>query len=254
MNTSELKKKMKSGKPTFGSWITLSHPAVTEIMIQAGFEWLVIDLEHSAISIGEAQVLIQLMDNAGIVPFVRVTSHNPDLIKRVLDAGAKGLIVPQVNSRQEAREIARCATYPPQGTRGVGLGRASGYGMNFEGYRKQIQKELILMVQIEHIDAVSCAEDILRTPGVDGYVLGPYDLSGSLGTPGAFYTPAMKKAIQQVNIAARRAKTCAGVHVVQPSLADVRQRLSEGYRFIALSLDTIFLASGARQFLKEARR
>src|SRR5579885_2235656 len=127
-----LKQRLRSGDTTVGSWITLAHPAIAEIMAKAGFDWLVVDLEHSVITIREAEELIRVIELCGSVPLVRVSANEPVQIKRVMDAGAHGVVVPMVNSREDAARAVASVKYPPRGARGAGLARAQGYGTSFE--------------------------------------------------------------------------------------------------------------------------
>lgn len=143
-------------------------------MADAGFDWLCIDLDHTVIDYSAAQQLILTIQSKGLKAFVRVGENNPLIIKRVLDAGADGIIVPSVNSAEEARKAVNAVNYPPKGTRGVGLARAQGYGFNFEDYRDNKSKEITLIVQIEHYNAISELDSILRVDGVDGTFIGPY--------------------------------------------------------------------------------
>ena len=136
---------------SLGSWISLGHPSIAEIMADAGFDWLCIDLEHSVTDFFEAQQLIMAIQSKGIKAYVRVGENNTRIIKRILDAGADGIIVPSVNSAAEALKAVKSVKYPPLGTRGVGLARAQSYGFGFENYRDVIAKEIKLIVQIEHI-------------------------------------------------------------------------------------------------------
>ena len=172
--------KIKEKVLTIGSWITIGHPAVAEIMANAGFDWLVIDLEHSVIGIEKAGELIRVIDLCGISPLVRVTSNNPDQIKRLMDSGAHGIIVPMVNSYEDAVKAVSATRYQPKGTRGVGLGRAQGYGTKFGEYFEWQKNGPIVIVQIEHIDAIKQIDKILTVPGVDGFLIGPYDISCSI--------------------------------------------------------------------------
>ena len=180
-----LKDLLKGRGVTLGSWITLGHPAIGEILAGCGFDWLTIDMEHSAITLAECQELVRVIELAGCAPLARVGENDPNLLKRVMDAGAHGVIVPQVNSREEALRAVASVRYPPEGTRGVGLARAQGYGLNFDTYREWNREESVVIVQVEHIEAVKHLGEILSVPGVDGFIVGPYDLSASLGHPGA---------------------------------------------------------------------
>ena len=237
-----LKYKLQTNQLTIGSWITLGHPAIAEIMAQSGFDWLTVDMEHSAITLHEAQQLIQVIELSGCVPLVRVGSNDPNLIKRVMDAGSHGVIVPMVNSAEDAEAAVKAVKYPPVGTRGVGLARAQGYGVDFENYKDWAEKESIVIVQIEHIDAVDHIEEILSTDGVDGFIIGPYDLSGSLGMPGEFNDPKVIEALERVKEAVEKVDIISGFHVVPPEPDQLKEKIDEGYRFLAYSLDSLFLA------------
>jgi 2-dehydro-3-deoxyglucarate aldolase len=222
-------------------------------MVEAGFDWLVVDLEHTVIGIESAQSLIQVISLGGCVPLVRLTCNDPNQIKRVMDAGAHGVVVPMVNSREEAERAVSAVKYPPEGTRGVGLARAQGYGAEFEEYMDWQRRESVVIVQIEHIKAVENMESILTTPGVDGYIIGPYDLSGSLGVPGQFDHPDVKKALERVKEVTRDLKAASGFHVVQPNPVEVDEKVAEGYQFIAFGLDILFLGNSCREGLKAIR-
>lgn len=250
LETDSLKHKLKNNQLTIGSWITLGHPAIAEIMVQSGFDWLTVDMEHSAITMHEAQQLIQTIDLAGCVPLVRVGNNDPNLIKRVMDAGAHGVIVPMVNSASDAEAAVRAVKYPPKGTRGVGLARAQGYGVDFENYKEWVEKESIVIVQIEHIDAVNNIEEILLTEGVDGFIIGPYDLSGSLGIPGEFNNSKVIEALEVVKQAAKKCNIISGFHVVPPMPDMLIDKIHEGYRFLAYSLDSLLLATSCRNDLE----
>lgn len=248
-----LKKRLKKKELTIGSWLQIGSPIVAEIMAQAGFDWLVVDMEHSAIGIDKAQSLIQIIELAGCVPLVRLSSNDPVLIRRVMDAGSHGIIVPNVNSADDAVEAVKAIKYPPNGTRGVGLFRAQGYGFNFEEYKKWQAAESVVIVQIEHIEGVNNLEAILNTDGVDGFIIGPYDLSASLGIPGEFEHPDFKAALHTVHRVSEEANVLMGIHVVMPDVAAAMERINEGYRFIAYSIDTLFLGQSCRDGLKQIR-
>ena len=239
---------------SFGSWITLPHPSVAELLVRAGFDWLTVDLEHSAITLESAAELIRVIDLAGISPFVRVGSHDANVIKRVMDAGAHGIIASTVNTPEQAAAIVAAVKYPPVGTRGVGLSRAQGFADEFEEHYRWLNGESIVLVQIEHIEAVRNLEAILRVPGVDGFFIGPYDLSASLGIPGDFAHPKMVAALAEVQRVKSLVPTVAGVHVVQPVPAEARRKMQDGYRFIAFGIDYLFLLNHARSGLEDLRR
>lgn len=248
-----LKDKIKSRKLTLGSWITLGHPALAEIMAKAGFDWLVVDLEHSVISIDVAGELIRVIDLCGVAPLVRLTSNDSDQIKRVMDVGAHGIIVPMVNTPAEAARAVAATRYPPLGSRGVGLSRAQGYGANFQEYLKWQSDGPVVIVQIEHKDAMDALEDILNVPGVDGFILGPYDLSCSLGIPGQFERPEYVSAVAHILETGKRLGRPAGLHIVEPNLQELEQTIRQGYTFIAYSVDFRMLDVSARQGIARLR-
>jgi 2-keto-3-deoxy-L-rhamnonate aldolase RhmA len=240
-----------NNKVAIGSWITLAHPAIAEIMANAGFDWLAIDLEHSVITIREAEELIRVIELSGVIPLVRLTSNNPDLIKRVMDAGAHGIIVPNVNSVQDAEKAVSSAKYPPLGNRGVGLARAQKYGSEFDKYKEWQTNEAIIIAQIEHIDAVNNFKDILSVTGIDGFIVGPYDLSGSLGAPGDFNHPDFIKAMIKIKDIADEVKAVGGIHIIEPDVEQLSHRIDEGFRFIAYSLDIRMLDYSCRSALSK---
>lgn len=245
-----LKQKLKKRKLTIGSWITIGHTVVAEIMAKVGYDWLTVDMEHSAITLDIAQDLIRVIELCGVVPLVRVGENDPNLIKRVMDAGAHGVIVPMVNSKDDAEKSVASVQYPPKGFRGVGLARAQKYGVDFEGYKKWNEQESIVIVQIEHIKAVENLESILSVPGVDGFIIGPYDLSGSLGVPGQFDHPEMLKALNRVKDVSEKMNALSGFHVIPPEVEALQEKIREGYKFIAHSLDILFLGNGCRNALQ----
>lgn len=249
MDKNILKDSLKKRKLAWGSWITLSHPAIAEIMAKAGFSWLAVDLEHSVITIREAEELIRVIELCGVVPLVRLSANDPVQIKRVMDAGAYGVIVPMVNSAAQAEQAVASVHYPPRGRRGVGLARAQGYGSSFPGYREWLQQGAVVIVQVEHIQAVENLPEILAVEGVDGFLVGPYDLSASLGIPGQWEHPRMAEAMARIREVGAVSKTAPGIHVVEPDPEAVRQKVAEGYRFIAYSLDIRLLDCACRQGL-----
>ena len=241
-------------KTKIGSWITLNNPSIAEIMADAGFDWLCVDMEHSVIDYFEAKQLIMAIQSKGIKAYVRVGENNTRIIKRILDAGADGIIIPSVNSAQEARKAVDAFKYPPMGKRGVGLSRAQGYGFNFENYRDQATKELKLILQIEHINAIEELEEIVTIEGIDGTFIGPYDLSGSIGKPGEWDHPTVKEALLKYERIAKDSNKLMGYHVIEPQHSLVQEKIDKGYNFIAFSLDTLFLGSIARNEMRQIKK
>ena len=248
MNT--LKKRLASNLITVGSWITIGNVTIAEIMAGAGFDWLVVDLEHSVISIDVAGDLIRTIDLCGVAPLVRLTSNDPDQIKRVMDAGAHGIIVPMVNCADEAELAVAAVRYAPDGTRGVGLARAQGYGVRFREYFAWQKENAVVIVQIEHKDALEHLEEILTVPGVDGFIIGPYDLSCSMGIPGEFEHPDYVAAVNHICEIGKRLGVSSGLHVVEPDARLLEQTVGAGYTFIAYSVDIRMLDCGCREGLR----
>jgi 2-keto-3-deoxy-L-rhamnonate aldolase RhmA len=243
---SRLKHKLKANQLSLGTWITLGHAGIAEIFARAGFDWLVVDMEHSTISIEQAGELIRTIDLAGVAPLVRLTSNDINQIKRVMDAGAHGIVVPNINSPQEAKDAVTATRYAPLGRRGVGLARAQRYGPGFREYLDWQKDGPVVIVQIEHYAALEHLEDIFSVPGVDAFIIGPYDLSCSMGMPGEFERPEFLAAMGRILKAGLKVGCPAGLHMVEPDPSRLRQVIDEGYRFIAYSVDIRMLDVSAR--------
>ena len=226
-----------SKKTTLGSWLTLAHPAIAEIMSISDFDWLTIDLEHSTISIREAEDLIRIISLNKKIPLVRLTSNDENQIKRIMDAGANGIIVPMIKTKEEALKAVQFCKYPPQGKRGVGLARAQGYGEKFDQYVKWEKNNSIIIVQIEHYKAVENLQDILSVKGIDGFFVGPYDLSASLNIPGKFSHPKFVKYMLLLKKYLKNKNIIKGFHVVEPDRKELKAKIKEGYNFLGYSLD-----------------
>jgi len=244
----------KSKSISIGSWITLGHFSIAEIMANAGFDWLCIDLEHSVIDYYEMEQLIATIYANNCIPYVRVSANDPVIIKRALDAGTKGIIVPMINNREDAIKVVKAVKYPPVGTRGVGLARAQGYGFNFEEYSKNINDEIIVIAQIEHKDSIENLGEILDTDGIYGTMIGPYDLSGSIGKPGQFDDPKVKKLLKDYETISKSFEKPMGYHIIKPDHKLVLDKINIGYEFISFSLDTLFLGSLCRDELTKIKK
>lgn len=248
-----LKTKLSENKLTIGSWITIGHPNIADIMASAGFEWLVVDMEHTSIDLTTAQSLISTIQANGVKALVRVSKNEEVIIKKVLDSGADGIIVPMVKSKADALKAIEYAKYPPLGKRGVGLYRAQKYGIGFEEYKKWVEEELVIIAQIEHIEAVENIEEIITTDGIDGVIIGPYDLSGSMGYPGEFYRQDVENAISDVLESCKKHNVPSGFHVIESNPSNLIQRIEQGCTFLAYSLDFFFLGDSAREGMNRIR-
>jgi len=249
----QLKSKLSQGELTIGSWITLGHPAIAEIMAAAGFDWLVLDMEHSVLELSEIQTLIQVLDGQQCPAIVRLTSNHPDQIKRVMDAGATGVMVPMVKSAADAKAAVQSVYYPPRGQRGVGLARAQGYGARFQQYRGWLEDNAVIVAMIEHVDAVKAIDEILAVDGIDAYIIGPYDLSGSMGRPGELNHPDVQSAIARVLEAGQRSGKPGGIHVIEPDQEELQRRIAAGFNFLGYGLDIRILDSLCRSHMQNIR-
>ncbi|SFV75419.1 2-dehydro-3-deoxyglucarate aldolase [hydrothermal vent metagenome] len=240
-----LKNKLKNNELTIGSWIMMGHPMSVEVMALAGFDWLVVDIEHTSIDFEMLQTLIATIQAHHIKALVRVSKNEEVVIKRVLDMGADGIVVPMINSKEDAMQAVSYAKYPPRGTRGVGLYRATKYGTKFEEYKKWVENELVIIAQIEHIDAVNNIDDILEVDGIDGTIIGPYDLSGSMGYPGEFEREDVKNAVEKVLQRCKTFNIPSGFHVVDTDPKKLQEKIKQGCTFLAYGIDYFFMRDGA---------
>ena len=241
----------KEKKFSLGSWITIGHPSIAEVMCDAGFDWLCIDMEHSQIDINNLLNLIIAIQGRKLKAYVRVGSNDSSIIKKVLDSGADGIIIPQINNVDEAKRAINNVRYSPVGARGLGLARAQGYGFGLENYLKEKAKNIELIVQIEHYKGIENLHQILSLDGLDGSFLGPYDLSASIGIPGQFNTKKFKDLVIEYNQITSKFSKKKGFHVVSKNIEDVTQKKSEGYDFLAFNFDVFFMGLSIREFLKK---
>ena len=251
-----LKQKLKDGRTVIGSWISTASPIAAELMASTGFDFLTVDAEHSSIDLAQTQVLFQAMraGNPDCAPLVRMPGITYAETKRYLDSGAAGVIAPMVNSTAQAEELIRAVKYPPEGMRGVGFCRANGYGHRLREVMETANAESFVCVQIEHVDALKNIDAILAVQGIDAAMIGPYDLSASMGITGQFEHKDMVSAASMILDACRKHGVFPGIHVVQPDSAEVLRRANEGYRFVAYSLDITMLLNACVNGLEEIRK
>jgi 2-keto-3-deoxy-L-rhamnonate aldolase RhmA len=244
------RQQLKSGKPLIGTMVTLPTAATAEILADIGFDWLFLDAEHSSLNYNDIQGILQAVgDKVSCV--VRLSSADEVPIKKVLDLGAAGIIAPQVNTVEQAKDVVRFSRYSPNGTRGVGLGRAHGYGMRFEDYMETANDNVAVIVQAEHIQAVECIESIVNIEGIDGIMLGPYDLSSSLGKMGKLKDPEVTDAIDRVFKACQSSNLSIGYFGVNAKA--VEPYLKKGYNLILAGVDTLHLGNAARDLFNELK-
>jgi len=239
-----IRSKLKSGIPSIGSWMQLPCSSVAEIMGQSGYDWVAVDMEHGSISTNQLPDLFRALELGDTLPLVRLIQGDQKECKSALDAGAGGVIVPMVESAFELRSIQMACSWPPTGNRGVGFSRANLFGKHFAKYSEEAQKPL-LIAMIEHVRAVSNLAEILEVPGLDAILIGPYDLSASMGITAQFDTTEFIEIMGKIKFLCKSANIASGIHVVAPSPYQLQERLKDGYQFIAYSLDSVFLEKSA---------
>lgn len=237
-----------SNNPYFGSWVQIGHPAIAEILAQAGLSWLALDCEHGEAEDADIGNFCRACNQHQVKPLVRVKENAVMPIRRALDLGAQGVIIPLVNNRVEAEQAVKSANFPPNGIRGFAWQRGNQWGVNFDQYAKNFRPLVIVM--IESKTAVENIDEILGVAGIDGVLIGPYDLSGSYGITGQTSHQLIVDACAKVGAAATKHNKLAGYHIVTPNSTNVKTAIAQGYNFIALGMDSYFLQSGIKQALE----
>jgi len=232
-----------------GSWIQIGNHEVVEILAASGFSWLAIDREHTAIELGDLPPLFTAMEKHNVVPFVRVAENNPIEIRKTLDLGAKGVIVPLVNSELEARRAVAAARYSPRGVRGYSFSRANLYGREFREELEDAEENIAVIAMIESREAVENIHEILAVEGIDGVFVGPYDLSGSYALPGELDALVVQDAIGEVLASCKKHGKSAGMHIVMPEPGTIKRAITRGFTFLALGMDTSLLRVAADKVL-----
>lgn len=247
MKPNQVKRKLRNGEVSLGTWVTIANSDVAEILANIGMDWLVFDTEHAPLSIETIEGMIQGTSGTDTVPLVRVAGNDMVLIKRALDIGSYGVIVPLVNTVDDAKKAVSYTRYPPKGVRGVGPRRCSVYGIRTQEYFRWADEEIITIVQVETAEAVSNIDDIMSVEGVDACFIGPNDLSTSLGNRGDQTDPRYIKAVERVLDASRKHSVPVGTMTYDAN--EVRLALSRGFKFISLSADFRHLIRGAKFML-----
>lgn len=254
MITNPVRKALRQRRVTLGTWLQIGHAASAEILAASGFDWIAADCEHTDISVRDVADMARAISGTRAVPLVRVSENRPLAIRKALDMGAMGVIVPLVNSAEEAELAVMAAKYPPRGVRGFSFSRMNRWGRDFDAYARAANDNVAVVAMIESREAAENIEAILAVDGVDGVFIGPYDMSGSFGMPGRTDSAPVQKACRDVVKACARAGKSAGMHVVLPTPSAIRAALAEGFTFLALGIDTVFLRASADAALEVARR
>jgi 2-dehydro-3-deoxyglucarate aldolase/4-hydroxy-2-oxoheptanedioate aldolase len=245
-----LKQKLKDGKKTAGAWLQVASPITAEIMSRAGFDWLLIDMEHGPGDILSLIAQLQAMNGSGVVPLVRVVGNDALLIKRVLDAGALGILVPNVHTKAEAEAAYAACKYSPDGIRGIaGSPRSAGYGYNDHERMLIANERTIVMIQIESPKAVANLDEILEVTGIDVFFIGPRDLATSMG----YFNDPSQPRVQEAIATIERKVLGAGriLATVGGTWEQSREKYNKGYQMLTLMSDGVSLSLMAADMMKK---
>lgn len=248
MKQNHVRAKLKRGEPSIGTWLTLPDPVAARLMARVGFDWLTVEMEHAPITIETAALSFGLIAGEGVAPLVRVPWNTAENIKRVLDNGAWGIVVPMVNSRAEAEAAVEAARYQPQGNRSVGGQlHAASFDTDPATYYARANEEILVVLMIEHIRGVEAAAEICSVPGVDAVFIGPNDLCNSMGKAPVFDSPdpAFVQAVQHVRATAKKHGVAPGIHVTDAAAA--QRRIGEGFQLIAVISEAGMMLAKARE-------
>ena len=240
-------------KTTIGTWITTYNPTALDVISKCDFDWICIDMEHSSITLEQLENLLNILDKNKSNSFVRVSDNNKTEIKKVLDLGAKGIIVPMVNTAIQAKNAISYATYPPKGQRGFALARAQGYGYDLKNYAK-ISRNIKIVIQIETIQGINNLDEILEIKGLYATLIGPRDLSGSIGKSGDYKNNKFLKALEKYEKLSKKKKISMGIHIAYPETNTVNQFIRKGYKFVAIGTDMTFLGNICREKLSKIKK
>lgn len=248
----KLKRDLAAGKVCIGATITMQNTVVAELFSHVGLDWIWFEMEHSATSDGGALAMLQATNGADVCTVVRVPWNDKTMIKRALDNGPDGIIIPLVNTAEEAEAAVRAMKYPPAGERGAGLSRAQCYGIHMAEYMQTANDEVMTTLMIEHVIAVKNIDQILAVKGVDSVMVGALDLSGSMGLLGNTSHPEVEAAIQKVLAATKKAKVPCGIITTSPEAAN--ERIKQGFTQIIIGIDVLYLLGGISGAIKQIVR
>jgi 2-keto-3-deoxy-L-rhamnonate aldolase RhmA len=247
-----LKRDLAAGKVSLGATITFYSPVIAEILSRIGLDWLWYDTEHTYMTLENVITMLQATNGANISNIVRVPWNDKTMIKKALETGPEGIIVPLVRTKEDAENAVRAMKYPTWGVRGAGLSRAQCYGLHMGEYMQTADEEVMTILQIEHIDAVNNIDEILSVKGVDACMIGALDLSGSMGMLGQTTSPEVEAAVQKVLAACKKAKVPCGNVTITPE--DTNKRIEQGFQLLIMGIDVLFLHGAALNALSQIKR
>jgi len=236
MNGELLKNKLEAKKPCVGSWVTFTDPIVTEVLCGAGYDFLVIDAEHAPLGMETVQLHLLATKGEETVPLVRVPWNDLVYLKRVLDIGAPGVVIPMVRNREEAERAISFCLYPPEGIRGFGPRRAADYERRIPEYVRRANEEILIVLQIEHFETVKNLEEILQVQGLTAILIGPWDLSGSLGVLGEINHPRVREYIDTIIEKANVTHIPVGI-AASSKAEEVVEWFKKGVQFVTVGTD-----------------
>jgi 4-hydroxy-2-oxoheptanedioate aldolase len=252
MKKNNVRAKLQRGEPSIGTWLTLPDTTSAQLMAAVGFDWLTVELEHTPVTFETAAQSFAIIAASGVVPLARVPWNTGENIKRVLDTGAYGIVVPMVNSRAEAEAVVNAARYAPLGKRSIGgQMHAINFGTDPSTYYAKANDEILVVIMAEHIEAIEAAEDILSVPGIDAVFIGPNDLHNSMGKAPAFDSEHKEfvDAVAHILKTARKNNIAAGIHVIDAAAA--QRRVAEGFQFIAVASEAGFMLNKAQEVARQ---
>lgn len=231
--------------------LTLPSPEMAELLSQTGFDWLFVDMEHTSLGVKDVQRILQSVGKE-FPCLVRVPAIDEAWIKKVLESGPAGIIVPHVNTPEEVEKVLRWSKYPPEGTRSVGISRAQDYGLNLQEYMEKANETIVVVPQVEHIDAVENLESFVKVPGLSAIFVGPYDLSGSIGKLGKVKDPEVQGLVQNVQTICSKAGIVTGIFGMDTE--EVNPYIEIGYSLVAIGMDTSYVLKSTRQTIHALRK
>lgn len=254
----QIRQKLAEGKATVGSWLQLPSPDTAELMARAGYDWIAVDMEHGSFGPSVLPNIFRAIECGGAAPFARLPEATKAWIKSALEAGASGLIFPMIESAVQLAKAIDLSTYPGQDFwrqphdcaeeyRGTGFCRANIFGKNFDAYRQETAAKIFLVAQIEHIRALDTLDEILAHPRLDAIMVGPYDLSGSMGLTGKFDDPEFQAVMAKIAKTCKKCNARMGLHIVEPNPQALEKEIKNGCQFIAYGIDSVFLWKAAQR-------
>lgn len=247
LRQNKLKQALRNREQLFAAWVSYAHPSITETFAKAGFDFIAIDMEHSTISLTEGQRIIAACQAEGVPCLPRPVSHSNDYLKPLLESGADGMLIQMVNTADEVKRLINDLKYPPIGKRSYGVSRAQGYGFDFEEYITSWNETSTFMIQVESIEAVNNIEELLAFDEIDAVMVGPYDISGSLGVPGQLNHPKVLEASKKVIDACEKYGKSCGTQLNDPNPENIQALFDLGYTYAILGSDLFVLWKWAEQ-------